>query len=84
MQKGIHEAIITEKEWNVARAKRERTGHRVTMEIYVEGRVEYGIGYDDSIQYIRVKNLTPEKYAILQKYKTDRPLEDFAPIAFLK
>lgn len=54
------------------------------MEIYVEGRVEYGIGYDDSIQYIRVKNLTPEKYAILQKYKTDRPLEDFAPIAFLK
>jgi len=28
LQKGIHEAIITEEEWNVARAKRERTGHR--------------------------------------------------------
>lgn len=26
LQKGIHEAIITEEEWNVARAKRERTG----------------------------------------------------------
>ncbi len=28
LQKGIHEAIITEEEWNVARTKRERTGHR--------------------------------------------------------
>ena len=28
LQKGIHEAIITEEEWNVARAKRERTGRR--------------------------------------------------------
>lgn len=54
------------------------------MEICVEDRVEYGIGYDDSIQYIRVKNLTPKEYAILQKYKSDRRIEDFAPIAFLK
>lgn len=28
LQKGIHEAIITEEEWKVARAKRERTGGR--------------------------------------------------------
>ncbi len=28
LQKGIHEAIISEEEWNVARAKRERTGQQ--------------------------------------------------------
>lgn len=54
-----------------------------TMEIYVEGRVEYGIGYDNTLQYIRIKDLTPEEYAILKKYKTERPIEDFAPIAYL-
>lgn len=54
-----------------------------TMEIHVEGRVEYGVGYDDSLQYIRIKDLTPEEYAILKKYKTERPIEDFAPIAYL-
>lgn len=50
---------------------------------YVEGIIEH-IDYDnENLLYIRIKDLTPEEYAILKKYKSDRPIEDFVPIAYL-
>ncbi len=46
-------------------------------------RVEYVMNYDNNLLYIRIKDLTPEEYAILKKYKSDRPIEDFVPISYL-
>lgn len=56
-------------------------GPSFNNKIYINGRTEYIIDVNGDLSYVHISNLSPEEYAILKKYKTDRPIEDFAPIA---
>lgn len=61
---GDFQLIFNEKELDIIIDQSEEI-----FECYKEERVEYYINENNSLAYIRIRNLTPEEYSILQSQK---------------